>query len=314
MIKKILLFFINLIFYGTKRNSKKIKVLIGCYSFKEYTGSELYVFELAKKLIEKDYEVYIVAKSIGNTLTYRARKLGIKVIPLKLIPSGINFDIIHCQHKPIVEILIKKFPAIPKVCSIHSEVYELEDPVIHPSIYKYIAIRPEIKNHIISKFGISSDIIEVIYNPIDELKFTKISTVCKNYILFVGTIDNIRRQTIFDLIEYSKINNKELWLVGKNHSNYISEVMKNTHVRHFKETFHVEKFVAECYETAGVLLGSTTIEGWLCGKSGWIYNIDKFGNIINKTFLHPPYNLEIYKARNIANQIEKIYFKREKNN
>ncbi len=88
-----------------------------------------------------------------------------------------------------------------------TEVIELEDPIKHESIKKYIAIRPEIKDHIIDKFEIPEDMIEVIYNPIDSEKFKPKDTKEENFILFVGTIDYLRRETIMDLIEYTRENN-----------------------------------------------------------------------------------------------------------
>ena len=49
-----------------------------------------------------------------------------------------------------------------------------------------------------------------------------------------------------------------------------------------KITPEIEKFVKECDETAGILLGRTTIEGWMCGKPSWIYKVDSGGFILSK--------------------------------
>ena len=54
-------------------------------------------------------------------------------------------------------------------------------------------------------------------------------------------------------------------------------------------------------------MGRTTIEGWLCGKSGWIYNIDEEGTIIDKKLHNIPTDIEKYKSSNITNQIKKEY-------
>ena len=54
-----------------------IKVLIGCINYQGYTGSELYVFELAKQLTKQNCEVTIVS-NIGNPLFLQAKRLGIK--------------------------------------------------------------------------------------------------------------------------------------------------------------------------------------------------------------------------------------------
>jgi glycosyltransferase involved in cell wall biosynthesis len=201
------------------------------------------------------------------------------------------------------------YPTIDKICTIHSEVIDLENPVIHPTIKKYIAIRPEIKDQIVNKFGIDENLVEVIYNPVDETKFYNKNLKSKNYILFVGSIDYLREKTIRDLIEVSKNENKELWLVGENKSNYLNEILLNNHVKHFGPTLDVNKYIHECSETAGILLGRTTIESWMSGKPSWIYNVDNLGNIIGKELHECPNDLEKFNSKVVSEKIKEEYIK-----
>ena len=315
--------------------NNKLKVLISCLFFQKFTGSEMYVFELAKNLVKQNCDVTVVASETNGPLVLMATKLGIKVKNIKdtpgfkmgdgkwvtmtergpepSIPNKFyqvdtpHFDIIHCQHKPIVDIMNMLYPTIDKICTIHSEVIELENPVIHNSIKKYIAIRPEIKEHIITNFNISEDIVDTTYNPIDETKFYNKNLKSENYILFVGSIDYLRKNTIYDLVTLSKEENKELWLVGENKDTYLTDLLKNSHVKHFQPTLEVDKYIHKCTETAGILLGRTTIEGWMCGKSGWIYNVDNYGNIINKKLYNVPDDLEKFKSSEVSKFIKKKY-------
>lgn len=288
---------------------KKTKILIGCLLFRDLTGSEMYVFELAKGLLKHNYEVSIVSPHIGGILTNLAIDLGIKVYNFSTLPSNYQFDLIHCQHVPITQKLIKLYPTTKKICTIHSEVNNIENPIQHFSIFKYIAIRPEIKKYIIDNFGISESQIEVIYNPIDNTRFNNSNVKDNGYLLFVGTIDYLRKNTILDLVEFTKNNNQEFWLVGKNHANYLQEVVSNPHVKYFDATSDVEKFVKNCSVTAGILLGRTTIEGWMCGKPGWIYDIDKDGNIKSKNLFDVPNDIEKFNSTNVIEKIKKEYEK-----
>jgi glycosyltransferase involved in cell wall biosynthesis len=199
------------------------------------------------------------------------------------------------------------YPNVNKISTIHSEVIELENPVVHQSIKKYIAIRPEIKDHIVSNFNIPDNMVDVIYNPIDETKFFNKNLNSENYVLFVGSIDYLREKTIRDLVEYTKENNKELWLVGENKSNFLSEITKNSHVKFHGPTLDVDKYIHKCFETAGILLGRTTIEGWMCGKPGWIYNVDNTGNIINKELFNIPDDINKFKSSNVSKTIRQTY-------
>jgi hypothetical protein len=147
------------------------------------------------------------------------------------------------QHRPVAERLCEFYPDIDKIYSIHSEIIELENPIKHPSIKKYIAIRPEIKDFIVNNFDVSEDIIEIIYNPVDNEKFKNKNTEIKESVLFVGTIDYLRRETIMDLIEYSKQSNKEFWLMGEDKNNYLPSLLLNSHVKYFEPSWEVEKTI-----------------------------------------------------------------------
>jgi len=317
------------------KSTDKLNIMISCLFFQNYTGSEMYVFELAKNLINQNCNVTVVASETNGPLVSISTKLGIVVKNIKETPgyklgdgkwivntpegprtstpnnfykiSEVHYDIIHCQHKPIVDVMNTLYPTIDKISTIHSEVIELENPVTHNSIKKYIAIRPEIKQHLVDKFKISEHDIEVIYNPIDDVKFKPENKPSENSVLFVGTIDYLRKKSIFDLINYTKDNNRDLWLVGKNQSDYLPELLKHPHVKYYEATPNVDNFIHRCSETAGILLGRTTIEGWMCGKPGWIYNVNSNGEIIDKEFFEVPNDLEKFKSGNVTSKIKTEY-------
>mgnify|MGYP000108695123 CR=1 FL=1 len=160
------------------------------------------------------------------------------------------------------------------------------------------------------KFEIPEDQVDVIYNPIDNDRFkSKPSVKTENAVLFVGTIDYLRKETILDLMERTKEEGKELWLVGEDKSNYLQQVLVEPHVKHFPPTWAVENFIYRCEETAGIQLGRTTIESWMCGKSSWIYKVDKGGFILSKEKCEPPTDIDKYHTMNVAQQIKDEYLK-----
>jgi len=319
------------------RKDEKIKVLIGCLNFANHTGSELYVYELTKELLKQGCDVSICS-SLGEPLARKAHQLGAKLYSIQEPPgyklgdgewmlntpngpvkstknnlykvSDIQFDVLHLNHKPITEHLLKLYPDTETICSIHSEVIELEHPVIHPQIKKYIAIRPEIKEFLIDRFNIDADMIDVVYNPIDYSRFkpTNVNNE-RPIVLFVGTIDYLREKAIKDLIETTKADGKDLWLVGKENGVVVNDLIgsDNEHVTYHGPSWKVEEFVKKCDETAGILLGRTTIEGWLCGKAGWIYDIDESGNIKGKELHQVPDDIDKFRSDNVAKEIIEEY-------
>ena len=317
-----------------KTKEDKLKVLLSCLNFKTFTGSEVYVYELAKGLVKMGHDVTVLSE-IGGPLTDKAKKIGIKVKPFSeppgfkmgngkwsvSTPNGVevskegmlykiqdvNYDIIHVQHEPVTNMILQLYPNIEKIATIHSEVIDLEKPVKHESIKRYIAIRPEIKEHIIEQDEIDMSLIDVIYNPIDETRFNQIETTEENAVLFVGTIDYLREQTIKDLIEYTDKNQMELWIVGENKSDYLDDILLNNHVKRFSPTWNTETFVRKAKETAGILLGRTTIESWMCGKKSWIYNVDKSGGILSKELVSPPQDINKFYGSTVCEKLVDSY-------
>jgi glycosyltransferase involved in cell wall biosynthesis len=322
-----------------KRNltlDSPLKVLLSCLFFKTFTGSEMYVYELARGLKKLNCDVTVLS-DINGPLSKLAQKQGIKVLPFTNPPgyklgdgkwgyntpqgfqattpnvmyktSEVDYDIVHTQHTPVTTQICQMYPNIDKISTIHSEVISLENPIINDTIKKYICIRPEIQNHITTIFNIPIENTEVVYNPIDTDRFNNKNIKDNGYVLFVGTMDYLREETIKDLVEYTKSINKELWLVGENKSNYLPDLLISSHVKYFEPTNKVETFVKNCSETAGILLGRTTIEGWMCGKPGWIYNVDDSGKILEKEKHEVPKDIDKFNSLEVAKKIKKEYIK-----
>ena len=222
-----------------------------------------------------------------------------------------DFDIIHANHEPITKQLLQLYPDNKFVNIVRSEVIDLENPIVDTNIKKYIAIRPSIKDYIVENFGIGEDSVEVIYNPFDKARFKKQSLPSgtdKKVTLFVGTMDYLRENSIRDLVEKCAEQNKELWLVGKDSNSYGVKLGEdNEHVKYFPPTDNIEEFFYKCDETAGIMLGRTTIEGFLCGKPAIIYNVDKQGNIIDSEFMEVPEDLTIFDIDSIIPKIKETY-------
>ena len=319
------------------RKKESLNILIGCLNFNDYTGSELHIYELAKGLKKAGHNVSICS-NVGGVMKNRAKGLGIPTYQLNeppgfrlgdgksqvMTPQGpqltkegqlyklkeVKFDIMHLHHKPVTEHLLRLFPQTPVITTIHSEVIELEHPVIDDRISKYICIRPEIKDYITEVFEVEEKKTSVIYNPFDAQRFKPhVKPNNKNKrILFVGTIDYIRQDTILHLIESTKEQGKELWILGKKKSDYLDD-LNESHVTYIEPTWDVEKYIKQCDETAGILLGRTTIEGWLCDRPGWIYDVDSSGNISSYKLHEVPEDVDKFKSEKVIEETIKEYIK-----
>jgi len=304
----------------------KLRVLICCQFFKNYTGSEVSNYELSKELVKLGCDVTVISSMVGNPLLSKAQKNGVKVYSFGNLPNHkLNqegqfqffknekeFDIIHVNHKPIGEIILQLYPNTPAVMHVRSEVIPtFEVPIINPIIKKYISIRESITDYI-KTFGITDDQIISIDNPFDATRFNTDYKPVKNekeVVLFVGTLDYLRKNIILDLIDHTRDNNQDFWIIGADNGDelFTLDITTHSHVKYLGVKSNVEDFIKKCDYTAGIFKGRTTIEGFLCGKKGWIYTVDTKGNILNKELTEVPKDIEKYKSDFSAKKVFKLY-------
>ena len=284
-----------------------MKILIGCLFFRQYTGSELYCLYLAKELKRRGFDVTVAGMYIHLPITSEAAFYGIKVVELSQLTGDEQFDIIHCQHKPVTEHLCQLYPTTPKVATIHSIVYDLERPVKHDSIKHYVAIAKHEREFIISNYGIPSDKVSTIYNPVDSSKFNKDNTTEDDFVLLAGTVDYMRKQMIYDASQWAKDNGKRFVLIGYDHGDYLSDLRKARDIIYYQPIPNIEMMVKSCYIACGLFIGRTTIEAWMCGKSVLSYKFNASGGIVSREVLAPPSDIDLYSSDRVAESLITIY-------
>jgi glycosyltransferase involved in cell wall biosynthesis len=202
------------------------------------------------------------------------------------------------------------YPNTPAVMHVRSEVIPVfEEPIVNPVIKRYISIRDSITDYI-RTFGIESDKIVTIDNPFDTQRFNTNYKPIKNakeVVLFIGTLDHLRAKIIADLVEVTANNNQELQIIGADNGGYANLFSGFEHVKYLGVKSNVEEYLKKCDYTAGIFKGRTTIEGFLCGKPGWIYVVDNQGNIQNKTLQPVPTDLEKYSGKFSAEKVFSLY-------
>ena len=301
----------------------KLKVLLCCQFFKNYTGSEVSNYELGRELKKQGCDVTIISSVIGEPMFSKAKRAGIKVFSINNPPNfrqvqgsltffknEMDFDIIHINHKPIGTNILGMYPNTPAVMHVRSEVIpDFEEPILNNNIKKYISIRETITDYI-QTFGIEKDMIVEIDNPFDYKRFNtdyKAKEQETESVLFVGTLDHLRKNILFDLKDITKKDNRELWIIGVNSGGYLDKLLDESHVKYFGVQDKPEDYIKKCTFTAGIFKGRTTIEGFLCGKSGLIYEVDNQGNILSKEFHEVPNDIEKYRADNSAKKVIELY-------
>jgi glycosyltransferase involved in cell wall biosynthesis len=289
--------------------AKAMKILIAAIFFRKYTGSELYVLHVAKGLKALGHDVTITSPNLGDPIATDAADAGIAVLPWRLLTGHEGFDVIHTQHKNVTESLCQIYPNTPKVATIHSVHYDLEQPVFHPTIKGYVSIANHEKHQISAKYGVPLDKIEVIYNPIDHARFNADNITDKGYVLLAGTIDYMRKAMIYDVAEWCKQNAKQFVLVGYDHGDYLQDLLWKYQIEYQDAMTDIECLLKDCHMAAGLHIGRTTIEAWMCGKSVISYQFTEAGGITKRKILTAPDDIDNYRIDVVSKQLEALYLK-----
>jgi len=282
-----------------------MKVILTLNNYKFLTGSELWVYTLVSELVKRNADVTIIANQIGGEIVTRTPE-EVKIYPFFDHPELEPDLVINSQPEP-TNYSLKAFPEAFHMQVLHS-LLSYEEPLIDEKIKKYIAVRPEIKKFWVEKYPILSSKTAIVWNGVDKSRFNTDYIPKKNEkwtTLFVGTFDHLRRDVIMDLMKEAQENDQLLQLVLPVSPFGDAPVPPNVELH--QSRWNIEKMVKECDETAGIFVGRTTIEGWMCGKPGLVYDVDERGHILQKATYDVPKNLELFGSKYMAESILKEY-------
>ena len=273
-----------------------MRILLACLTYREFTGSEIYFYELGSALRDAGHDVSIYSQFTNGPLVNKTTDIS---FPTKDIITKENYDLLIFSHGRIIWEYIKDVNAKKVINVIHSEVIDLEQPVINDKIDLYVGIRPTIVDYV-SSFDINKP-VKLIYNPFDLKRFNPKNCKKKNknkekVVLFPGSLDYLRYQPLRYLLDLSVKQNFKVLHVGRNdystvHPNFVTQ----------EPRWDVENLYKECDIVSGIFLGRTSIEGLLSGKRVLQFDVDKTGKI-KKVYWHTENNLDKFNKHAIANE------------
>jgi hypothetical protein len=286
-----------------------VRILISVINFRHLTGAELYVYELSCCLASRGHDVSVVSQS-GGLISQKARAQGVTVDDFRDMPAGLEFDLLHVQELAPAEWAMARFPDTPAIATVHSQ-WPCEEPMIDERIHKYICIRPEVRDKIVALNGVPIEKTAVVYNGVDTARFNTAGAVVpeRPMVLFAGTVDPIRRASGLHLIERSVEEDFDVLFIGTRHDTQLDGALPPNVDWLQGDVWEIDEYVRRCTATAGIVLGRTTIEGWMCGKPGWIYDVDLDGSIKSIDLFPPPHRdlLAQFDIEFMTDEIELLY-------
>jgi hypothetical protein len=121
-------------------------------------------------------------------------------------------------------------------------------------------------------------------------------------------LDNIRFEAISHLVNECIQNDWDLLLMSESRYDF-----KHPNIKYIDKRWDNETIVKDVDFTAGILLGRTTLEGLCCGVPGYVYYINKNGNVTGIDLIEPD-NIQQFDSKYVAQQHIKLYNKIINNN
>lgn len=268
-----------------------MNILLSCLSFKNFTGSEIYFYELATALQDLGHQVSVFSRFTGEPLQDKTN--NITFLNKEDIKNR-NFDKVIFSHGIVMWDYLKNVKSESFTNIIHSEVLDLEQPILDKRVTKYVGIRPSI----VEKFDIKCDLI---YNPFDFSRFNPIKNrkldIKNKVVLFPGSIDYLRVNVMRYLFDLSEKQNFKILHVGRDDYN-----LQHKNFQSIQPQWHVEDFYKKCDIVSGIFLGRTSIEGLLSGKKVLQFDVTDKGKI-NKVYWHTEDNLDKFERTFVAKNI-----------
>jgi len=277
-----------------------VNILLCCLSYREYTGSELYFYELSTALRASGHIVSIFSPFVDNPLRDKTKYIK---FPNKDEIKKETYDMVLFSHGKVVWDYLKDVKTNKLINIIHSEVIDLEEPVDDSSINVYVGIRPSIVDFIKSKIPAGN--VKLIYNPFDFTRFNaqdckKKKSIKDKVVLFPGSLDYLRYKPLRYLLDLSEKQNFKVMHVGR--SDY-STVHQN--FSSYEPVWNIEKYYKQCDIVSGIFLGRTSIEGLLCNKKVLQFDVDNKGTI-KRVYWHTEDDLEKFDKLTVADKLLNI--------
>lgn len=130
-----------------------------------WTGSELYVRDVATQLINRGHKPLVYSPRIGQ-LADVLRRRSIPVVG-DLDSITVKPDLIHGQHHLETMTALARFPGTPAIFVCHGWLPWEETPPVHPRILQYVTVSDALRDRLIYEFGIPAAKITTILNSVD---------------------------------------------------------------------------------------------------------------------------------------------------
>jgi hypothetical protein len=146
-----------------------LRVLITNRVLASRTGTELYVRDLARALLERGHHPVVYSPLLGPVAA-EVRALTVPVVD-DLARVGAPPDVIHGHHGLETLAALLAFPGVPAVAFCHSWIGWPDVPVRFPRVLRYVAVDHTCRDRLLFEHGVPEDRVHVALNAVDLERF-----------------------------------------------------------------------------------------------------------------------------------------------
>src|SRR4029077_4000771 len=132
-------------------------------------GSELYLYELAMRLLARGHSPIAFSPRLGQVAAALRQATVPGVDDLAAISEPP--DLIHGQHHLAAMMAMLHFPGVPALFVCHGWLPWEESPPRFPRIHRYVAVDFTTRERLVSEAGIPPERVEVVLNFVDLERF-----------------------------------------------------------------------------------------------------------------------------------------------
>lgn len=146
-----------------------MRILLTNRSLDQRAGSELYLYELATRLLARGHSPIAFSPRLGQVAA-ALRQATVPVVD-DLAAIGEPPDLIHGQHHLAAMTAMLHFPGVPALFVCHGWLPWEESPPRFPRIRCYVAVDFTTRERLVSEAGIPPERVEVVLNFVDLERF-----------------------------------------------------------------------------------------------------------------------------------------------
>lgn len=145
------------------------RVLITNTALRNYSGSELYVRDVALALRRRSHQPLLYSPRLG-ALADELRQAGLTVTDdLRALSQPPH--LIHGQHHLECMTAVAHFPPVPAVYFCHGVAHWVATPPRHPRVLHYVAVSDFVREHVLETAQLPPEDVSVISNFVDLERF-----------------------------------------------------------------------------------------------------------------------------------------------